>query len=289
MQRFTGYATATIFLVFSTFAAGRLAAAPIPYILMPGSTISPVDGATPTGPTENLTGYCIWQLESNGDFQCTALNFQSPSTTFTLSTQYTNQLIYEASNNTIYFQEAFADTGLWNSQVSTVSAFSPGTYQGPSNAPTSLDFPNMGLSPSPSGGLWAGWMTLVADPALPGDANLDGQVDVNDLTILLTNFGRTGATWTQGEFTGDGTVDVNDLTILLTNFGQTLSASAGSAAAVPEPCAAAPAAAALAGLLAYSCRKRKQHRARSGRESGCGREGGFQTRAVRALAVLPNG
>ena len=53
----------------------------------------------------------------------------------------------------------------------------------------------------------------------PGDANGDGRVDVNDLTIVLTNFGRTGMTWSQGEFTGDGTVDVNDLTILLTNFG----------------------------------------------------------------------
>ena len=28
--------------------------------------------------------------------------------------------------------------------------------------------------------------------ALPGDANLDGRVDVNDLTIVLTNFGQTG-------------------------------------------------------------------------------------------------
>ena len=28
-------------------------------------------------------------------------------------------------------------------------------------------------------------------PALPGDANLDGRVDVNDLTIVLANFGKT--------------------------------------------------------------------------------------------------
>ena len=27
---------------------------------------------------------------------------------------------------------------------------------------------------------------------MPGDANRDGQVDINDLTIVLTNFGRTG-------------------------------------------------------------------------------------------------
>ena len=52
-------------------------------------------------------------------------------------------------------------------------------------------------------------------PALPGDANVDGRVDVNDLTVVLTNFGQTGMSWETGDFTGDGKVDVNDLTIVL--------------------------------------------------------------------------
>jgi autotransporter-associated beta strand protein len=55
---------------------------------------------------------------------------------------------------------------------------------------------------------------------LPGDANLDGTVDVNDLTVVLTNFGKTGMVWSQGDFNYDGTVDVNDLTAVLANFGQ---------------------------------------------------------------------
>ena len=80
--------------------------------------------------------------------------------------------------------------------------------------------------------------------SLPGDANLDGQVDVNDLTIVLAHYGQTGMAWTQGEFTGDGTVDVNDLTIVLAHYGQSVGASAGSLAAVPEPGSAAP----LAGI-----------------------------------------
>ena len=70
--------------------------------------------------------------------------------------------------------------------------------------------------------------------ATPGDANGDGGVDINDLTIVLTNYGQTGMTWTQGEFTGDGRVDINDLTIVLTNYGQTAGSSTGLAA-VPEP------------------------------------------------------
>ena len=68
----------------------------------------------------------------------------------------------------------------------------------------------------------------------PGDANIDGRVDVNDLTIVLSHFGQTGTAWSQGEFTGSGTVDVNDLTIVLSSFGTTYEASSNSGA-VPEP------------------------------------------------------
>ena len=39
-------------------------------------------------------------------------------------------------------------------------------------------------------------------PATPGDANLDGQVDINDLAIVLTNFGQTGMTWAQASSPG---------------------------------------------------------------------------------------
>jgi T5SS/PEP-CTERM-associated repeat protein len=81
-----------------------------------------------------------------------------------------------------------------------------------------------------------GYTYAIADLSpLPGDANGDGRVDVNDLTIVLTNFGQTGMTWSQGEFTGDGTVDINDLTIVLANYGRTAAASAASPAPVPEP------------------------------------------------------
>ncbi len=69
---------------------------------------------------------------------------------------------------------------------------------------------------------------------MPVDAYGDGRVDINDLTIVLANFGRsTGMGWSTGDFTGGGTVDLNDLTIVLANFGTTYG-SAGLAA-VPEP------------------------------------------------------
>jgi hypothetical protein len=91
---------------------------------------------------------------------------------------------------------------------------------------------------------------------LPGDANLDGKVDINDLTIVLNNYGQAGMTWGQGEFTGSGQVDINDLTIVLSNYGQSLGAGAGNLSAVPEPSALVLIGAAAAGLLAFAWRKR---------------------------------
>ena len=44
---------------------------------------------------------------------------------------------------------------------------------------------------------------VVLKTSLPGDANLDGRVDINDLTIVLANYGQTGMEWAQGEFTGE--------------------------------------------------------------------------------------
>ena len=84
---------------------------------------------------------------------------------------------------------------------------------------------------------------------MPGDANGDGKVDVNDLTIVLSHFGQSGQTWATGDFNGDGRVDVNDLTIVLSNFGAT---SGAGIAPVPEPGIFALSAAGLASLLAYA-------------------------------------
>jgi hypothetical protein len=63
--------------------------------------------------------------------------------------------------------------------------------------------------------------------ALPGDANLDQKVDLNDFGLLKLNFGA-GQTWAEGDFDSSGAVDLSDFGMLKQNFGQ-------SAAAVPEP------------------------------------------------------
>jgi probable HAF family extracellular repeat protein len=92
-------------------------------------------------------------------------------------------------------------------------------------------------------------------PAMPGDANGDGSVDINDLTIVLTDFGQTGMAWSQGEFTGTGTVDINDLTIVLANYDTTYGST--GLVAVPEPSALVLIALGVVSLVACTWRRRR--------------------------------
>ena len=56
--------------------------------------------------------------------------------------------------------------------------------------------------------------------AIPGDINGDGKVDIYDLSIMATNWHKTGMTAAQGDLNGDGTVDIYDLSILAANWGK---------------------------------------------------------------------
>ena len=72
-----------------------------------------------------------------------------------------------------------------------------------------------------------GEVPKVSHPLIPGDANFDGTVDLQDFGILKTNFGGPGG-WAEGDFNADDTVDLQDFGLLKANFG------AGETA-VPEP------------------------------------------------------
>ncbi len=80
-----------------------------------------------------------------------------------------------------------------------------------------------------------GGTAVRAVAVLPGDINLDGVVDLDDITVLGTFYGRDGLrVWREGDLNGDGRVDLDDLTILGTAYGRT----GGAPVPVPEPATA---------------------------------------------------
>ena len=88
--------------------------------------------------------------------------------------------------------------------VSTIEAAeNQGITPGPTNPPTPTTQPP---SPTPT--------------PKPGDVNGDGSVDLSDLSILLSNYGKSGMQRINGDLNNDGTVNLLDLTTLLANFGR---------------------------------------------------------------------
>ena len=52
-----------------------------------------------------------------------------------------------------------------------------------------------------------------------GDVNDDGDTNAADLSVLLAQFGKSVAPWTDGDANGDGVVNTADLSVLLAWFG----------------------------------------------------------------------
>ena len=91
----------------------------------------------------------------------------------------------------------------------------------------------------------AAWTPPDAASVLPGDATLDGRVNLEDFTILADRFGDVGrgVYFQSGDFNADRQVNLADFTILADHFGDATPADAAVMAAwratVPEPSAAA--------------------------------------------------
>ena len=113
---------------------------------------------------------------------------------------------------------------------------------------------NSVLSPSLStfGGISVDSNSLLVSPELLGDANIDGHIDLTDLSTILNNFGVATSAWTSGNFDGAATIDLTDLSYVLNNFGLTNPNAkiAQPLLAVPEPTSLASLAVGFATLAA---------------------------------------
>lgn len=96
---------------------------------------------------------------------------------------------------------------------------------------------------------------LSAAVAMPGDANLDGMVNMNDATILADNWGGSGIDWCGGDFNSDGHVNAADASILAANWGNILSLPE-HVVPVPESGMLGMAIALAAALLLFRMRNR---------------------------------
>ena len=78
---------------------------------------------------------------------------------------------------------------------------------------------------------------------IPGDADVNGIVNLDDFNVLAAHFGTaSGATWIQADFNNDGRVNLDDFNSLAANFGQGAAGPGMSpgdwarlGASVPEP------------------------------------------------------
>ena len=162
--------------------------------------------------------------------------------------------------------------GSWTGALDLTNNFLIVEITGGSTLPTLIDQINYGITsaigPSTPGGIFTSSpgmeIALIDNSALPtplttfggvpvdnnsillagallGDANLDGHVDLSDLSIVLNNFGQPTTSWLAGNFHHEQAVDLTDLSDVLNNFGQVSSpagpvtALGGQAAAAPEP------------------------------------------------------
>jgi hypothetical protein len=101
-----------------------------------------------------------------------------------------------------------------------------------------IDNASLAIPLTTFGGVPVDLDSIIITPALLGDANLDGSVDVSDLNIVLSNLGTINSNWTSGNFDGAPTIDLTDLNDVLNNFGTSLTngdALHQSTTPTPEP------------------------------------------------------
>lgn len=144
--------------------------------------------------------------------------------------------------------ESFQEVGLTNLDLHLLPRGATSLTQAVAASISVVDNVEHLFFPVPSSGQYEIWVSQVDAPlesqnyalawwtgdgqaaaGLPGDANLDGAVNLTDFGVLKVNFGRSQALIDDGDFDQNGRVDLTDFSILKQNFGRR------GTATVPEP------------------------------------------------------
>ena len=243
-----------LFVVFAAAACGSASAEVIlniPSQIVPPSS-SPQDvsfdvGFVLTAPdvSQDLVGYDLY-LEVAGGSGLSITGVGAGSDLLGSTPVYA--VTADSAGDTLYYFTDFLLSGTGTisngstllSVAAQLQAGATGTYQiaaylNQSSPESTTFYSGLDGSDNPLAIAGMGFQNGAVGVAMPGDANLDGRVNINDLSIVLVHYNQTGMPWAQGEFTGSGTVDINDLSIVLAHYNQTLGSSVAAAAAVPEP------------------------------------------------------
>ncbi len=187
-----------------------------------GFSIQPADtlGFTPAG----FSGLCVYP---NTIFPADlVIDFSQPLTSFSIL--YSPQELGCDDSATLratgYLGGSFVAThtataaapGTWPTELLTLDSPAPfdrAVVHYDSHPPTCQDYGVIFMADN---------LVVTMAVACPGDLNGDLSIDLDDLSILLVNFGVTsGATPEQGDLDGDGEIDLDDLSTLLVAFGTT--------------------------------------------------------------------
>jgi hypothetical protein len=112
--------------------------------------------------------------------------------------------------NSGYNGDAWNGVGIMSSQVASVNAAKGNAhlyavaYANASDAAVAVD----GFAPG----------TVVIEPAIVGDANLDGKVNFSDFQLLAASFNSVGTSWDQGNFNYGSSTNFTDFQLLAANF-----------------------------------------------------------------------
>ena len=61
-------------------------------------------------------------------------------------------------------------------------------------------------------------LTPIPRSGMPGDANCDNHINIDDLVIVITHWGASGGA-TIADLNADGTVNIDDLMMVITHWG----------------------------------------------------------------------